>query len=353
MSVAKTTTLALGAALLGSAPGMLLADLKLWLYSLGVFLLGLFLVLLGTGFLQQYVLRPILKCLRNKSPIIAIISDLPWNDNTHPWAWADMSPQKWCSRISDEAKKDNTKVAVKQIKIKSCLVRFFLERYNIILNPYGSAYPEANIKELPVLKTILDYVLNHGLFVNVADIPFYWAYDPQRQILYDLVKHSYQYVPFRYKRDGESLILESLSMQSFGPFTETPFVDEVRAHVINTETPVQNGEPNPVYHPLIVKDVSLDIGKMDSVAINRAVILERKSEYKNAKSLGTGRIQSIVEELDKNGQLFSPVCYVNFGDGKFLVSLVFLEYEKQKEVAREWIVNLLCRLILKEVKKQD
>jgi hypothetical protein len=332
---------------------MLLAEIELWPYALGVFLLGFLLILYGTGFLQKNVVRPILRSLRNKRPIIAVISDLPWNDNIHPWAWADMCPQEWCSRITCEAKKDNAKVPVKQIKIKSTLTRFFLDRYSIILNPYGSAYPEVNIRELPVLKATLDYVLNRGLFVNVADIPFYWAYDPQRQILYDLVKHSYQYVPFEYEGHNGSLTLKSLSIQSIGPFTETPFVDEVRASVINTETPTQNGEPNPDYRLLKVKDGSLGIGGLDSVAINRAVILGRKSEYKNSKSLETGRIQSIVEELDKNGQLLSPICYVNFGEGKFLVSLLFLEYEKQKDAVKEWVVNLLCRLILKEVKKQD
>lgn len=247
-----------------------------------------------------------------------------------------MTPNEWLSRITDEAREKVTKVLVKQIKIKRPWVRFFLDRYNIILNPYGSAYPEVNIKELPVFNTMLNYVLNGGLFVNVADIPFYWAYDPQRGILYDLVKFTHQYEP----QEG---------ILSFGPFTETPFGSELKVRVINTETK-QNGEIEPNCQSLKLKDKSVNIKGLDSVAINRAALIDRRTEYKAAKPLEIGRVLSVVEELEINGQLYTPICYVNFGDGRFLVSLLFMGYDKQSEQVKDKVTSLLCKLMMKELK---
>lgn len=348
MGVIRTTTLALGAALIGSAPGLFLAKPEIWRWALALGLVGLVFVLHGTGFLQKYTIRPILRCLRKKRPLVAIISDLPWKDMTHPWAWDKMDPNQWSSRITYEAKQKKTKVAVKRIEIKRPWVRFSLDRYNVILNPYGSAYPEINIKGIPALNTILDYVLNGGLFVNVADIPFYWAYDPQREILYDLMKHTYQYIPSEYESDGQLLRLKSLQMQSFGPFTETPFLNEVKVYVINTET-VQNGEIKPSYHCLKLKDESLSIKEIRSVAINRVALVERRTEYKDTKRLEAGRVQSVVEEIEINEQLRTPICYINFGKGRFLVSLFFLGYDKQLEQAKEQVISLLCELVIKDI----
>jgi len=342
MKVARTTTLALGSSLIGSSPSIFLAKPEAWLWGLIVGLVGLVLVLHGTGFLQKCVIRPVLRYSRNKQPVVAIVSDLPWphdstGNKTHIWAWGRMTPEEWCSRIVDEAKERNIKVKVEHVAIKKACVRSVLDRYSVVLNPYGSLYPETNIKELPVLSTILDYVLNGGIFVNVADIPFYWAYDPQRKVLYDLVRHTHQY--------------EQGRIMSFGPFTETPFGSEARVSVVNTEIPGQNGELNPRYYSLKLRNQSLKVKELSSVAVNRAAVIERKPEYKSANSLETGRLESVVVEIDINGQLLTPIFYVNFGKGKFLVSLVFLDYDKQAELAREQITRLQCELILKEIGK--
>jgi hypothetical protein len=137
-------------------------------------------------------------------------------------------------------------------------------------------------------------------------------------------------------------------MESFGPFTETPFLNEVKVYVINTET-LQNGEIKPNYQCLKLKDGSLSIKEIGSVAINRAALIERRTEYKDAKPLEVGRVQSVVEEIEINGQLCTPICYINFGKGRFLVSLFFLGYDKQSEKAKEQVTNLLCELVIKEI----
>lgn len=351
LGVIRTTTLAIGASLVGSVPGTLIAKLGVlpWVFLT----VGILFLLHGTGFLHEYIVRRILRSLRRISPAVAIISDLPWTSGspekrTHIWAWSAMDPGNWQSKIAGQAKQSCPKAKVSHVSITRSWVRFFLDRYNVILNPYGSVYPEVNIKASPVLNTILDYVLNGGLFVNVADIPFYWAYDPQREVLYDVVKYTHQYVPLEYESNGQIYRLKSGDIRSFGPFPEAPFISEVKANIINTET-IKNEEIEPSYYTLKPKDQSLGIGEIEAVAINRVVVIERHSEYKSTKPLETGRVDSLVEEIAGNGQALTPICYINFGKGKFLISLPFLDYDKQSEKAKEQVTDLQSALVVKEL----
>lgn len=351
MGITRTATLAIGASLLGSVPGIFLVKPGIlpWI-SLTVAIMFL---LYGTGFLQEYIIRRILRSLRKRWPVIAIINDLPWTPDssekrTHIWAWPDMNPLNWRCRITREAQQFRIKANVKHIKLKGSWARFWLDRYNVILNPYGSVYPEVNIKDFLVLNTILEYVLNGGLFVNVADVPFYWAYDPQREVLYDVVKYTHQYMPVEYESRDGVLCLKSAKLQSFGPYPETPFLSQVKVNVINTET-IENNEIKPLNCSLRLRDRSLKTKELNSVAINRVAVVERHLEYKTVKPFETGRVESVVEEIRVDGQNTTPICYVNYGKGRFLVSLIFLDYDKQLEEAKAQITNLHCELILREV----
>lgn len=51
------------------------------------------------------------------------------------------------------------------------------KKYPIIVNPYGGVYPENDIATLGSLDTIFSYVRDGGIYVNIADIPFYYAFD--------------------------------------------------------------------------------------------------------------------------------------------------------------------------------
>lgn len=49
--------------------------------------------------------------------------------------------------------------------------------YPVVLNPYGGVYPEKNLTTLSSFKKIVSYVRKGGIYVNISDIPFYYAYD--------------------------------------------------------------------------------------------------------------------------------------------------------------------------------
>lgn len=52
------------------------------------------------------------------------------------------------------------------------------EPYEIIVNPFGEAYPEENLSLHSTLMRMADWVYNGGVYVNVAGYPFWWQHNP-------------------------------------------------------------------------------------------------------------------------------------------------------------------------------
>jgi hypothetical protein len=187
-------TLSFGASLLASVITLFVYIKDMSDYQRGIFsilaIAGILFLAHGTGLLRRAT-NEVLRKWREKHSAIAIICDLPWSSekNTYAWAWSEMSPEDWRARLLEVAKEKNSKTRIKLINITSKYTGFFLEQYNLIINPYGSVYPETDIKELTAWKTILSYVLDGGTFLSIADIPFYYAYDPVKAIRYNLNKH--------------------------------------------------------------------------------------------------------------------------------------------------------------------
>jgi len=256
-----------------------------------------------------------------------------------------MAPEAWYSKIKSLLEKNRVKVKVKLIQIRKSRTRWLLDRYNIILNPYGSSYPEIDIKELTIWKSILHYVLNGGTFVNVADIPFYWAYDPKREIKYEMVKYFHQYVPI-YERVNEILHPIAGRIISFGPYPQSPFLAELKINIISTER-LEGREIVPLSCLLRLKENVGELEDLGVVAINRGVVVGRVRE--NEKKIEASHVKSVVEEVEWERYLVTPLCYIDFGKGRFLISLLFLGYDKQSEETKEKVTGLLCNLVVKEI----
>lgn len=47
----------------------------------------------------------------------------------------------------------------------------------IVVNPFGGVYPEEDVSFLSSLGAIFDFVRSGGVYINIADIPFYYAFD--------------------------------------------------------------------------------------------------------------------------------------------------------------------------------
>ena len=368
MNVVRTTTLALGASLIGSTLPTILMNIDLILkfifnLSLVMTMLGLtvgFMLLLhGVGALQAGFCRA-LRWYRIRKPSIAILADLPWSaeKGTFAWAWSKMTPNEWYFRLRKKLEERGINAKIKLIKITKPWTRWFLDRHNVILNPYGSVYPEVNIKELTVWRSILHYVLNGGIVVNVADIPFYWAYDPKREIRYELVRYFHQYVPTTYKLEREKAVLMKGKIISFGPYPETPFLQQLRINIINTEF-YREGQIIPYFHKLKFK--LLNHEELDNVAINRAIVIgEIRRVKRNDGRIETRReihvkhVESLVEDIQSpdGNFIITPLCRIYFGKGEFITSLLYLEYDKQPEDVKERIIELLCNLMIATLLKK-
>lgn len=51
------------------------------------------------------------------------------------------------------------------------------KKHIIIINPFGGVYPEKDLSHLKSLEVVFNFVRNGGIYLNIADIPFYYAYD--------------------------------------------------------------------------------------------------------------------------------------------------------------------------------
>ena len=65
----------------------------------------------------------------------------------------------------------------KDVKCRVGKKETVFQEYPIIINPYGGVYPENNSSKLKSLDKIFQYVRGGGIYINIADIPFYYAYD--------------------------------------------------------------------------------------------------------------------------------------------------------------------------------
>jgi len=336
----RVATLAIGASLLGSSLAIIFDTPSIPIYIL--LAAGILFTLIGSGF-AQHVTREALIKYRLLFPAIGIISDLPWDNEspekkTHMWAWPQMNPKEWRRRVLEEASKNGVRIKVKHIKIHHIHTRSFLERYNAIINPYGSVYPEIDTKEMLVWNAIQRYVRNEGLFVNIADIPLYWVYDLNTDALYDSVKRTYQYVPLEFVRSGESLKLKHTSLEGIAPFAETLFLGDVKVQVINMEQ--LKGSASVPRYPLELREDHFGGCSLGIAALHRAFEIHQGEK---------GRVQSVVKEIEHGGYLLSPICFVDFGKGKFLISLPFLDGEDQTDSIKERITWLQCALVIKKV----
>jgi hypothetical protein len=347
MDTLKTTFISFGASLTASVVTLLiyLHDLKPYQRGLLLFLaiVGILSLAYGTGLLQERIINPSLRKWRKKHPIIAIIDDLVWSveKRTYAWAWSEMTAEKWRRKLMEEAKTLKIKPKINLIKLNKLKVRFCIERYNLIINPYGSVYPETNIKELSIWNTISSYVLNGGVFVSLADIPFYYAYDIRKEISYELVKPTDHLIPIEYEIIGNKLILRSHILKPIANFSGTPFLSETHVRVYNIEQ-TQNGKM--VSHTLRVKEPSFEKYEIKNVIVNRAFLIGSDDD-----SVISGNIHSIVQEIKVESQYFTPICYINFGRGRYLVSLLFLEYSLQPVDVKTTVTDLLTSLIFREI----
>jgi len=250
-------------------------------------------------------------------PKVGILNDMGWaSENAEVRTWTDISPEEWGKEIKKLARENKLKIKVKLIN-----TRKNFDSYIVILNPYGGVYPERDVKNSETLNKILNYVNERGLFVNIADVPGYWAYNL-------LLKRKLDATPPIYGIDMSSS--DKISLIPVRPFELTPFMEKLGLRILNIEKNTNLCDWNVEFEDnfnRIMEDI-------DDIKVHRVVILERN-------------VEAIIKPKKLGIYETTPLFFLNYGDGKFLISLVFFDNNKypqnvkMKEILAKIIVELV------------
>jgi hypothetical protein len=190
--------------------------------------------------------------------------------------------------------------------------------YSAILNPYGGVYPEEDLAGTVVLSKVFDYVSKGGTFVNVADVPGYWAYSTK------LERKSAAGPPIRHVKEDSGLV----SISSIVPVAFAPFVQKLWLSVnphekeenIQWKDPVKNGTER------FKQEIS-------NLRIDRIAVVERNVEP----------VLVLANAKGADGSELTPLFFATYDNGKFLISLI---YQDSKENPNNQKIREILSLIL-------
>lgn len=235
---------------------------------------------------------------------IGILNDMNWEeDETETRTWTDISPSTWKKGFSQEKN---------QVDLITNKTDF--EGYVAIINPYGGVYPEADLRTLETHNKILRFVRDGGVFVNVADIPTYWAYNKN-------LKRKIDHTEAIYVSTKEGVIASK-------PFMLTPLIKELNLSVLGADTnPIpQNLDNNSTTHyDFVSRRVAVKVPNMISIIPEKNI------------TTSDGEIST------------SAMFLIMYGEGEFLISLMFindsLHDEKSRYIVRDTIINSLISVL--------
>jgi hypothetical protein len=172
------------------------------------------------------------------------------------------------------------------------------------------------LKDFSTLDKILDYVREGGLFVNVADIPSYWAYDPYLRRKIDAGQPVFQYV------QGGPQVLH--------PFEAVPLPKALGLRIMGSD-------PGPRW------TLTFDTYSGSSnMTFNRAATIERN-------------VKTHVGVIDLTNQGYiTPLFSSYYGEGVFLISLAWMEDNpgRSGEVLTKTIAGLAVGEVLAKKNEQ-
>jgi hypothetical protein len=241
-------------------------------------------------------------------PKIGILNDMGWDKaNTETYSWTDVGPEGWKELLKSHL--------IKSAKISLINSDKHFDSYIAVLNPYGGVYPEADLKTSQTLNKIFDYVNKGGNFVNVADIPGYWAYN-------QLLKRRLDATPAIY-RIGQTE-QGNVSITSVRPFIRTPFMERLGLQVYATE------KENLRTWTTSRED---QLGEPFQITVHRVALVEKNVvPFINLKECGSADV--------------TPLFRVNYGEGRFLISLLFQGPDSENaDKIKEIVVLALIDLI--------
>jgi len=308
----KSLALVLAGAFFGFVPTLLI--LPTGLQAVGALSLAVviaLLLLIGLGVLQNWYHLYNLSS-RWKEPLrIGILSDVQWsaaNEENHPWT--DVEPSAWKSSIETFGRSGGVRVVVET----TTTVKSRFDKYAVILNPYGSTYPESDLKTFATLDKITDFVSEGGVFVNVADIPCYYAYSSKLLRKLDTIRPIYLPITTQ----------SGVAIQQVRPFEQSPLPKELGLQILNLD----NGQQ---------VDLMLALGRRVLVTFRRATLVERNVEPCTIP---------VLIPMGDNVTKVAPLFFAKYGEGDVLVSLIWISDSAHTQTEKDAIRDAITRRLI-------
>ena len=152
----------------GGLIGILAGPLEIWANQNAgaITLASSLLVLYGIGSIDYLIsARNWLQMRSNsKSKTVCLFAPFHKDENTSSWVKVTLG------EIRELLTRKNIRCTISQDYS-------VFKRYPIVVNPYGGVYPDRDISTTQSFDDILFFVKNGGIYLNIADIPFFYAYD--------------------------------------------------------------------------------------------------------------------------------------------------------------------------------
>ncbi len=246
-------------------------------------------------------------------PKIGIVNDMGWDlQNDETFTWTFLSPQQWKTLLSDSVARRR-----KRVRIKLITTSADLDSYVAVLNPYGGVYPEQNPADLTTLRRIFDYVGRGGLFVNVADIPGYWAYNALLRRKVDTTPPIFQF---------QGMPLGTVVLTPVRPYLLTPLLARLGLQVVGVEnTPLAQWTAG-----VAVRYRHLDRGSTNLLTHRVALVAKN--------------IDPVLSPVAQANEQYVPLLFATFGSGRFLISMLPLDQPPNRDVAT-FIADLIVDVV--------
>ena len=325
MKTIQQWSLLFAGALAGVIGSFLFAEHQKWLSEhsglLYAFILLVALLILGALPFRRMRAKFLLWRSKKEPYTIGILNDMGW-DEKRPYrqfaTGTNITIEEWRDQLKKDAKKNKVKVKVSFVTVKGNLYR-----YSAILNPYGGVYPEEDLASAVVLSKIFDYVSKGGIFVNVADVPGFWAYSVK------LERKSVAVPPIRtVKEDSGSISVSSISLVALAPFVQRLWLN-VNPHEkeenILWKDPVRNGTER------FQQEIR-------NLKIHRIAVVERNVEP----------VLILADTRGADGSELTPLFFAAYDNGKFLISLIFQDSEENPN--NQKIKEILSLILVQAIK---
>lgn len=285
----KSSAIVVAGALLSTAVALLPGDYRPWRWVVGLLAVAVLLLAWGSGILGE--IADAVRRTRRRFPWssirVVILNDMGWDPaDPHRAGWTDISPEQWKAHIEHAAE-----IAKVPVRVQFGAVTSNHASRAVVVNPYGSVYPEIDLEGGRSLEHILQYVRGGGTFVNVADVPSYFAYSPTLRRRVDATPAVF--VP------GAGLA---------HPFPFTPLLRKLGLTVRAWTT---SSGAAPAVAPTLHREFQFLAPAPARLQVDRVVVIE-------------SNVETVIDPFRVADESVSPIVIASFGAGRVVLSTLFL-----------------------------